>query len=88
MPAPQAEETAGGHHSSHAPQTENMYIPYLFDQTPRLLFAILCGFYSRAATNQERRLLNSVLSVKIFVNVRALRKASFIRLTKNYNAVT
>ena len=42
---------------------------------------ILCGFYSRAATNQERRLFNSVFSVKSFVIVRALRKASFIRLT-------
>ena len=44
--------------------------------------AILCGFYSRAATNWERRLLNSVLSVKSFVNVRALRNANFIRLKK------
>ena len=42
--------------------------------------AILCGFYSRAATNRERRLFNSVFSVKSFVIVRALRKASFIRL--------
>ena len=50
--------------------------------------AILCGSYSRAATNRERRLLNSVLLVKSFVNVRALRKASFIRLIKNYDAVT
>ena len=41
--------------------------------------AILCGFYSRAATNRERRLLNSVFLVKFFVIVRALRKASFIR---------
>ena len=49
---------------------------------------ILCGFYSRAATNRERRLLNSVLPVKSFGNIRALRKASFIRLTKNYDAVT
>ena len=40
------------------------------------------------ATNQERHLLNSMLSVKPFVNVRALRKGSFMRLTKNYNAVT
>jgi len=39
------------------------------------------------ATNRERRLLNSVLSVKSFVIERALRKASFIRLTKNCNVV-
>ena len=44
--------------------------------------AILCGFYLRAATNWERHLLNSVFLVKFFVIVRALRKASFIRLTK------
>ena len=50
--------------------------------------AILCGFYSRAATNWERHLLNSVLSVKSFVIVTASRKASFIRLTKNCDAVT
>ena len=50
--------------------------------------AILCSFYSRVATNREWRLLNSVLSVKSFLNVRALRKASFGRLTKNYDAVT
>ena len=49
---------------------------------------ILCGFYSRAATNREWRSLNSGFSVKSFVIVRALRKASFIRLTKNCNAVT
>ena len=49
---------------------------------------ILCSFYSRVATNREWRLLNSVLSVKSFLNVRALRKASFARLTKNYDAVT
>ena len=48
--------------------------------------AILCGFYLRAATNQEQRLLNSLLSVKSFVNVRGLRKASL--LTKIYNVVT
>ena len=41
--------------------------------------AMLCGFYSRAATIQERRLLNSVFSVKFFVIIRALRKGSFIR---------
>ena len=45
--------------------------------------AILCGFYFRAATIRERHILNSVVSVKSFVNVRALRKASFIRSTKN-----
>ena len=39
----------------------------------------LCGFYSRAATNRERCLLNSVFSVKFFVIAKALRKASFIR---------
>ena len=43
-----------------------------------LYHAILCGFYLRAATNQEWCLLNSGFSVKSFVIVRALRKASFI----------
>ena len=43
------------------------------------IYLNLCGFYSRAVTNRERRLLNSVFSVKFFVIVRALRKASFIR---------
>ena len=52
---------------------------YLFHHT------ILCSFYSRVATNRERYLLNSVLSVKSFVSVRALRKASF---TKDYDAET
>ena len=50
---------------------------------------ILCGFYSRVATNWEWHLLNSVLFMKLvksFVNIRALRK-SFIKLTKNYNAM-
>ena len=52
-------------------------------------YASLYSFCSRAATNHERRLLNSVLSVKSFGNViRALRKACFIRLTKNYDVVT
>ena len=50
--------------------------------------AILCSFYSRAATNPERRLFNSVFSIKSFVFVRALRKVSFIRLTKNCDVVT
>ena len=36
--------------------------------------AILCGFYSRVGTDRERRLLNSVLTVKPFVNVRVLKK--------------
>ena len=49
-------------------------VPYLLDQTPRLLIAQFC-----AASIRERRLLNSVFSVKFFVIVRALRKASFIR---------
>ena len=49
---------------------------------------ILCSFFSRVATNREWRLLNSGLSVKSFGDIRALRKASFIRLTKNYDAVT
>ena len=40
---------------------------YLFHHT------ILCGFYSRAATIREQRLLNSVSqSVKSFVNVKAM----------------
>ena len=50
--------------------------------------AILCGFYSRAATHREWRLLNSVLSVKIFHKCEGLRKVSFIRLTKNCDAAT
>ena len=43
-----------------------------------------------AASIRERCLLNSVLSVKSLVNVHvsALRKASFVRLTKNHDAVT
>ena len=41
--------------------------------------ANLCGFYLRAATNREQRLLNSVFSVKFFVIARALRKTSFIQ---------
>ena len=55
---------------------------YLFHRT------ILCGFYSRVATNQERRLLNSNFPVKSFIIVRALRKTSFTRFTKNCDAVT
>ena len=35
--------------------------------------------YLRVATNREQRLLNSVLLVKSFINVKALGKASFIR---------
>ena len=50
--------------------------------------AILCGFYSRAATNRERHLLNSALSVKSFIIVRALRKVSCIRLMKNTHTHT
>ena len=39
-----------------------------------------------AASIWERRLLNSVFSVKFVISVKALRKASFIRLTKNCDA--
>ena len=48
---------------------------YLFHRT------ILCGFYSRAAFIKLRVL------IKIFVIVRALRKASYIRLMKNCDVV-
>ena len=41
-----------------------------------------------AASIREQHLLNSVLSVKPLVIVRALRKASFIRLMKNCEVVT
>ena len=41
-----------------------------------------------AVSIRERRLFNSVFSVKSFMIVRALRKASFIKLTKNCDAVT
>ena len=41
-----------------------------------------------AASIRERHLLNSALSVKYLVIVRALRNASFIRIMKNCNAVT
>ena len=74
MPAPQAEETAGGHHSSHAPQTENMYIPYLLGQTP-----LYRGFYLRAATNQEWHL---VLSVKVFRKCKGFEKSQFYTINK------
>ena len=58
------------------PEVRPQHVPTVFaqsDAAATILFhhAILCGFYSRAATNQERCLLNSVLSVKSFVNVRA-----------------
>ena len=43
---------------------------------------VLCGFYSREATNREQRLLNSVLSVKSCVNLRALRKSQFYKFNK------
>ena len=42
--------------------------------------AILCGFYSRAAFIK--------LSVKSFVILRALRKASFYKIKKNCDAMT
>ena len=55
---------------------------YLFHHT------ILCSFYSRAATILEWHLLNSEVLVELFVKIRALGKASFIRLTKNLDALT
>jgi len=60
-------------------------IQYSRNQTPRLLFISSRNFvrlHSRAATNRERHLLNSGMG-KSLVNVRSLRKASFIRSTKN-----
>ena len=36
------------------------------------------------ASNQERRLLNSVLSAKSFINARSLRKASFIKFNSSH----
>ena len=68
-----------------------IYIPYLLDQMLRLLFfssrnfvrlLFESGYYLRAAFIKL-----SAIS-KSFHNVRALRKASFIRSTKNYDAVT
>ena len=44
--------------------------------------AILCGFYLRAATNWERRLLNSVFLVKFFVIVRAFEKSQFYKINE------
>ena len=35
-----------------------------------------------AASNREQSLLNSVFSVKTFLNVKALRKASFVSINK------
>ena len=43
---------------------------------------ILCGFYSRAATIHEWHLLNSVVLVKSFLNVRALRWHQFYKVNK------
>ena len=46
---------------------------------------ILCGFYSRAATNRERRLLNSVSSVKVFrTECKCFEKSQFYKLNKKY----
>ena len=43
----------------------------------------------RVAANREQHLLIKLSVIgKIFCNVRALRKASFISVTKNYDAVT
>ena len=55
---------------------ENKYRIRLIRRRGYYLFhhAILCGFYLRAVTIRERHLLNSVVSVKSFVNVTALRK--------------
>ena len=39
--------------------------------------AILCGFYSRAATNRERRLLNSSVLSKNFHNCKGFEKSQF-----------
>ena len=59
------------------------FILYLLDQTYCLFHdAILCGFYSRAATIPEWLLLNSEVVVKSFVNIRALTKSQFYNITK------
>ena len=74
--------------------TQILHVPYLFDQTPWPLHVylfhhkILFGFYPRAATILEWHLLNSEVPVKLFVKIRALGNASFIRLTKNLDVLT
>ena len=76
-------------HLAYTPVYSGLYVAYLLDHTPRLLFIssrnfawvlFESGFYSRVGTNREWCLLNSVLMVKSFVNVRVLRK--------NYDGVT
>ena len=79
-----------GHRKVVALYQKHIYRIWLIRHRGYFLFhrTILCSFYSRVATNREQRLFNSVFSVKSYVFVRALRKASFIRLTKNCDAVT
>ena len=75
--------TVSSLHQSHIWHT-------VFAQSDATVFhhAILCGFYLRVATNWEWHILNLVLSIISFVNVRTLRNAIFVRLTKNYDVVT
>ena len=46
--------------------------------------AILCGFYSRVATNRERRLLNSVVPVwvKVFCKCKGFDKSQFYKINE------
>jgi len=46
--------------------------------------AILCGFYSRAATNREQRLLNSVVWVKVFCKSKGFEKSQFYKFNKEF----
>jgi len=44
--------------------------------------AILCGFYSRVATNRERNLLNSVVWVKVFCKCKGFEKSQFYKINE------
>ena len=49
---------------------------YLFHQ------AILCGFYSSAATNREQHLLNSVVWVKVFCKCKGFERSQFYEINE------
>ena len=46
--------------------------------------AILCGFYSRAATNRERHLLYSVVWVKVFCKCKGFEKSQFYEINEEF----
>ena len=63
----------------------DLKIPYSRDQMPWLQFISshnLCSFYSRSATNQERRLLNSVVWVKVFCKCKGFEKSQFYKINE------